>query len=186
MRVTCLRDTCTVLIYVIYLSSIVTFIATYQSMCMMGGWLCERQKGRRRGGTFQVNSINIKLNLMRFCLSWTFNRIWYKINECIQMRMYSPYNHLTRGTSSSCNEAKKEKKKTKLNWSALSSLIQLWPLTMLLQSYFAYNSINFAIGFMANRCEIHSNWNDIGNRNGSSMFFFLRRIFFTIQKVSGF
>lgn len=114
MRVTCLRDTCTVLIYVIDLSSIVTFIAIYQSMCMMGGWLCERQKRRRRGGTFQVNSINIKLNLMRFCLSWTFNRIWYKINECIQMRMYSPYNHLTRGTSSSMQWS--ERREKKLNW----------------------------------------------------------------------
>lgn len=184
MRVTCLRDTCTVLIYVIYLSSIVTFIATYQSMCMMGGWLYERQKRRRRGGTFQVNSINIKLNLMRFCLSWTFNRIWYKWMHS-NAYVFSIQSFDSRNIFF-MQWSERREKKTKLNWSALSSLIQLWPLTMLLQSYFAYNSINFAIGFMANRCEIHSNWNDIGNRNGSSMFFFLRRLFFTIQKVSGF
>lgn len=151
---------------------------------MMGGWVCERQKRRKRRGTFQVNSINIKLNLMRFCLSWTFNRIWYKINECIQMRMYSTIICLAEHLLHAMKREKR--KKNKLNWSALSSLIQLWPLMMLLQSYFAYNSINFAIGFMANRCEIHSNWYDIGNRNGSSMFFILLLLFFTIQKVSGF
>lgn len=65
----------------------------------------------------------------------------------------------------------------------LRSLIQLWALIIRLHSYFAYNSINFAkllLFFIANRCELHSNWNDIGNRNDS----FLSIRFFVCRRYS--